>query len=846
MDNPKKAVLLIVIATVVALAVGGAAIGILYRAAVEKERVRLSQTANSEARLIEMVWRSDENYDNPAAFNVSAADLQVKNTYGDHGLGESGEITVARREGDRMVFISRRGHSELAKPAPIPIQSNLAVAMRRAILGESGTLIAPDYQGVTVLAAYEPIAAPNIGVVAQIDIAEIRAPFFTSAVVAATAAVLLIAAGTAVFLSLTDATIQRLRRSEQQFRSIAQSAHNAIVSIRSTGQVVSWNAAAERIFGYQGSEILGQPLTRIIPDRYLDAHRTGLDRVNTGGEFRVIGKTIELAGQRKDGSEFPVEVSLSTWTVSNDRYFTGIIRDITERKLAEESLRKLSGVLEHSPVTVMITDPAGKIEYVNPKFTDVTGYTFDEAIGQNPRFLKSSYMSSEEYEQLWETITSGDVWRGELQNRKKTGETLCELASIAPVRDTMGRVTHFVAIKEDITERKRTEEQLRHAQKMEVIGELTGGVAHDFNNLLGIILGNLDLLDEEIPQKASMHEFVVDAIGAAERGADLTNRLLAFARRQTLAPKPTDLNKLIRGTMKLLGRTLGARVEIHEVLAPGLWKTMADPGALENAFTNLVVNARDAMPNGGSITIGTGNFNHEQEITDQQTELRPGNYVCLSVSDTGTGMPPEVSERIFEPFFTTKDVGKGTGLGLSMVYGFVKQSGGHVTVDSEVGRGTMVTLYLPRVTRSGKAMSKAPRLAAYPADKRGVVLVVEDEAKMRKIAMRALGKAGYTVIKAAHATKALQRIEGLPRLDLLFTDIILPGALNGIELAREVQQLRPEAKVLYTSGYAKNEIIPSDEGAEFLPKPYRRKDLIRKVQAVLNEAREGSVPDELI
>ncbi len=358
--------------------------------------------------------------------------------------------------------------------------------------------------------------------------------------------------------------------------------------------------AAERIFGYRGSEILGQPLTRIIPDRYRDAHRTGLDRVNAGGDSRVIGKTVELAGQRKDGTEFPVEISLSTWTVSDDRYFTGIVRDITERKRAEESLRKLSGVLEHSPVTVMITDPAGKIEYVNPKFTDVTGYTFDEAIGQNPRFLKSGYM------------------------------------------------------------------------------------------------------------------------------------------------------------------------------------------------------------------------------------------------------PPEVSEHIFEPFFTTKDVGKGTGLGLSMVYGFVKQSGGHVTVDSEVGRGTTVTLYLPRVTMSGVKMAKVPHLAAYPADKRGIVLVVEDEAKIRKIAMRALSKAGYTVIKAAHATKALQRIEGLPRLDLLFTDIMLPGALNGIELACEVQQLRPEAKVLYTSGYAKSEIIPSDEGAEFLPKPYRRKDLIRKVQAVLDEAREGSVPAEFL
>ena len=560
---------------------------------------------------------------------------------------------------------------------------------------------------------------------------------------------------------------QALQESEERFRTIAESASDAIVSIDSSGTVISWNAAAAQIFGYSAKEMLGEPLEVLVPARYHDAHTIGMAKAVAGGAQELTGQRIELEGVRKNGSEVPIETSLSTWLQGGERYFTGIIRDISERKATEKALRdsearlrsivqmqsvailvvdeehtvtfankaaealfgkpsqellgiqfgfpvvagevaeieilrpgnsiavaemqaiptqwegkaqflvslrdvsaqrraegdlrKLFQAIEQSPASVVITDIDGRIEYVNPKFTDATGYTYAEVAGKNPRVLKSGDTPSEVYKDLWETIKSDEVWRGEFHNKRKNGELFWELASIAPVRDARGRVTHYVAVKEDITDRKSTEERLRQIQRLEAVGQLTGGVAHDFNNLLGIILGNLQLLDENQDIGEEDRQLIADAIWSAERGSELTHRLLAFARRQQLHPKVTDLNHVVGEMTELLRRTMGEKIEIREVLDPDTWNTMIDTGQLESALLNLAVNARDAMPKGGSLTIATSNTVVEKVAPAAGHDAMPGDYATLAVSDTGTGMPPKVVRRIFEPFFTTKKFGEGSG-----------------------------------------------------------------------------------------------------------------------------------------------------------------------------------------
>ena len=338
-------------------------------------------------------------------------------------------------------------------------------------------------------------------------------------------------------------------------------------------------------------------------------------------------------------------------------------RDITQQKKSQADLSKLFQAIQQSPMSVVITDRDGNIEYVNPEFTNVTGYTPAEAIGRNPRILNSGRTPPELYANLWKTISAGGVWRGELLNKKKNGELFWELASIAPVKEGE-KITNFVAVKEDITERKEMEEQLRQSQKMQAVGQLTGGIAHDFNNLLAIVIGNLQLLEERLSSDAKAREYLDDALWSAKRGGELTHRLLAFARKQPLKPAVIDLNDVVRGMTELLRRTLGASIRIEESLAPNLWKAFADRGELERALVNLAVNSRDAMRSAGTLTLETRNAVLDEDYAEQYEEVTPGEYVLLAVADTGTGMSPEIMQRVFEPFFTTKEVGQGSGLGL--------------------------------------------------------------------------------------------------------------------------------------------------------------------------------------
>ncbi len=394
------------------------------------------------------------------------------------------------------------------------------------------------------------------------------------------------------------------------------------------------------------------------------------------------------------------------------------------------------------------------------------------------------------------------------------------------------------ALRTQIEAREAAETQVRQIQKMESIGQLTGGIAHDFNNMLAIVIGSLDLAKRRLTSDpAKVGTYLDNAREGADRAAQLTARLLAFSRQQPLAPSPTDANKLVSGMSEMLRRTLGEPVRVETVLAGGLWRCYVDPTQLENALLNLAVNARDAMPEGGRLTIETQNAHLDDDYARGHEEVEAGQYVCVCVSDTGTGMTKEVIERAFDPFFTTKSVGKGTGLGLSQVFGFLKQSGGHIKIYSEIGEGTTIRLYLPRwfgVERGSETGPESMDLPLGAADE--FILVVEDEMRVRHMSVDALRELGYTVIQASNANQALEQLRQQPRIDLLFTDVVMPD-MNGRRLAELARELRSDLKVLYTTGYTRNAVVHNgmlDPGVAFLPKPFTMDQLARKVREVLD------------
>ena len=507
-----------------------------------------------------------------------------------------------------------------------------------------------------------------------------------------------------------------------------------------------------------------------------------------------------------------------------------------ERRRAEGELRKFARVVEQTPVSVVITALDGSIEYVNPKFTDVTGYTIEEVLGKNPRILKSGEAPAEEYQRLWDTITQGREWRGEFHNRRKDGGLFWERATISPLRDGSGAITHYLAVKEDVTAQKSLEQQFLQAQKLESVGRLAGGVAHDFNNLLTVINGYSEVLLKELQTQDAMYEPVAEIRAAGARAASLTQQLLTFSRRQVLQLENVDLNGIIKDLHRMLGRLIGEDIELLTRFAPSVPRIRVDKNQMHQVIMNLLVNARDAMPNGGRIIIETSTADFDSVIAESAPEEQAGSYVILSVSDNGSGMDDGTKGRIFEPFFTTKEAGAGTGLGLSTVYGIVAQSGGKIWVDSEVGRGTTMKLYFPVAVVSEvlEEVKSEPEATAHGDE---TILLVEDQPEVRKLAQTSLEEFGYRVLAAGSGDEALrlsERHDG--PIQLLATDVILPG-LNGRELADLLLYHRPEMKVLYLSGYTDTVLEPRGvrlDDRAFLAKPFTPQSLATKVRSVLN------------
>lgn len=514
--------------------------------------------------------------------------------------------------------------------------------------------------------------------------------------------------------------------------------------------------------------------------------------------------------------------------------------DITALKQTEEQLRaseeQLRLITDAMPVLIGYVDDTQHYRFINKIAEEWHKRPRAQTIGKTMKEILAKGVYQKVRPQI-EAALSGTEVSFEGKFAFADGARRYVRVNYIPHFDNGQKVRGFFALAEDITEQKETEARLHQAQKSEAIGQLTGGVAHDFNNLLGIILGNIELLQEDAVERGASENLIAAALSATLRGKELTQRLLAFARQQPLNPQATNLNALASTTMELLRRTLEESVEIETVLAGGLWEAMVDPNQLENALINLAINARDAMPSGGKLTVETANVRLDDAYARENTEVRSGQYVMLAVTDTGVGMASGVETRVFDPFFTTKEVGKGSGLGLSMVYGFVKQSGGHVKIYTEEGAGTSVKLYLPKsISRMEPARPRENREAKIQLEGK-TILVVEDAEDLRNVAVALLENLGCKVFAAESGPKALTILDETPEIELLFTDIVLPDGMNGVELARKAQVRRPDLRILYTSGYTENAIVHQgklDSGVHLLDKPYRKADLARKIQAVFD------------
>ena len=769
----------------------------------------------------------------------------------------------------------------------------------------------------------------------------------------------LMARGIVEDVTETHVALEAVRARDARHAAILGSAVDAIITARDDGTIVEWNPAATRIFGWTEAEALGRSVSLIQPQAVTANHADALRRFRESAERSIVGRTIELTGRRRDGTIFPLELSLSEWSGPDGHFATVIIRDGTERARAEEALRRLATAVEATDESIVITDVGASIVYANAAFERVTGYAREEALGQNPRILQSGRQSAAFYAAMWADLTEGRTWRGRLVNRRRDGSLYVEDATITPVRDADGAVSHYVAVKRDITGRieaeaalartraelveaqriahvgswtmdratstaewsreqyrifgldpalpapsmdellllltpesaarlrasieegfpggpgvdrivemplevvrpdgsirqvihraeairdasgalvgvrgthtdvtaqRELEASLAEAARLEAVGRLAGGVAHMFNNALMVINGTAEMLRDSLPDGDERREDVDSIIDAGSRAADVAKKLLAFGRRQTLRPTAVDLGDLVADVAPLLRQALGSDVKVRLDVGPDAPTVLVDRGQLEQMLVTLALNARDAMPDGGTVTLAADAINVDPVLASAHPGVRPGRFGRLSVSDTGEGMGPSAIPHLFEPFYGGKDLASPAGLGLAAIQGIVLQSGGWIEVDSVPGSGSRFSILLPLATGRPVAPTagSAGGDAADGADTGAQVLLVEDEEDVRRGIARMLGTLGYAVVQAdGPATALAMDDEALGRIDLLVSDVVMPG-MHGGEMAHRIRARRPGLPVLFVSGYAPDGTLQehlSEDSVAYLAKPFTR------------------------
>jgi PAS domain S-box-containing protein len=657
-------------------------------------------------------------------------------------------------------------------------------------------------------------------------------------------------------VQIADVTVaahrDRILRERQNARydAVVESAPDVILTLDAQGLVQFANPSASREIGYTQHELIGRPLGLLFeqPAQWEDFW----GRVVESG---ISMRPIELVARRKDGLMTHLEVSASRWLSAGHVFVTAILRDVNERHAAGEALRTLNATLErrvaertqerdqvwrvsHDMLGVATID--GTWISVNPAWSQILGWLPEDILGKTSDWLAHPDDVERTRAEFRRLAATEKTFSFESGLRSRSGEYRIFSWSAVNAEDLL------YCVARDITEQRRqqealakAEDALRQSQKMEAVGQLTGGLAHDFNNLLTGISGSLELLQMRMSQGRfkDVERYIATAQGASNRAAALTHRLLAFSRRQTLDPKATDINRLVMGMKELINNTIGPTIEAKVIEAKPLWTTLVDPNQLENALLNLCINARDAMPNGGRLKIETANCSFD-EAAAAEREMRPGDYVGLSVSDTGTGMTQEVIQRAFDPFYTTKPLGQGTGLGLSMIYGFAKQSGGQVRISSTLGEGTSVDLFLPRHSEREMTSEEAANFARAPRAAMGeTVLIVDDEPSVRMLVSEVLAELGYTAIESSDGSSALRVLQSDTRIDLLVTDVGLPGGMNGRQLADFGRVARPNLKVLFITGYAETTVVAGDQlekGMGILAKPFAMDGLATRIKELIS------------
>jgi PAS domain S-box-containing protein len=625
-----------------------------------------------------------------------------------------------------------------------------------------------------------------------------------------------------------------LRQQTEELRRVFEASQDLIMVMDSRGSVVQISPSCLTILGYRPREMISRSGVDFIHPDHLDRSREEM-RAMRRGQRPTIADTRCM---HKDGREVWLSW-LGVWSEPAKRFFF-VGRDMTESRRAQETLRESAqlarGIINTSLDAFVQMDEQGTVSDWNSQAENIFGWTRDEAVGAKLSDLIIPYAHRDAHTAGLERFLrtgQGNLLgrRFEIEAMRRDGTEFKVELSITELKRRNGFV--FNGFIRDLTDRIATEDRIRQAEKMEAVGQLTGGIAHDFNNILTVITGTIEILADAVrdePQLAAITRMIDEA---ASRGADLTQHLLAFARKQPLEPKETDVNTLIIDTAKLLQRTLGEHVEIESVFEDESCPAIVDPNQLATAILNLALNARDAMPDGGKLIIETGIVVLDENYARMHDDVRPGRYAMIAVSDTGTGIPAGILDKVFDPFFTSKGPGKGTGLGLSMVYGFVKQSAGHIMIYSEEGHGTTIKMYLPPAT--GTSIAAEPGQALKVEGGNETILVVEDDTLVRNYVLTQLHSLGYVTLDAGNATEALAIVKAGHPFDLLFTDVIMPG-LNGRQLANEISKIRPGLKVLFTSGYTENAIIHHgrlDEGVLLLAKPYRKSDMAIMIRKAL-------------
>ncbi|HYL85163.1 MAG TPA: PAS domain S-box protein [Candidatus Angelobacter sp.] len=648
-----------------------------------------------------------------------------------------------------------------------------------------------------------------------------------------------IQADSALLVSAVIRDITERKRAQQRILTLLDSAPDAMVVVNENGRIVLVNTQTEQLFGYRRSELLGQLVEVLVPERFWAEHRKHRGKYMDHVQVRPMGAGLELFGIRKDGTEFPVEISLSPHRTEEGVLVSSTIRDVTERKRVDEALRQseasFRGMVEGTYGVYRATAD-GTILMANASLARLLDYESEkEVLSLN---LAADIFQPGEYSaNLFDQPGSRKQFtRIETHWKRKDGKVITVELSGRVIADEQGKPLCFEVIVEDISHRRGVEHRLRHVQKMEAIGRLAGGIAHDFNNVLGVITGYSEMLLDKLSSEPKLSSLVNSVLKATERGASLTRQLLAFSRQQVLEPRVINIQQHMKAVEDLLRRVLGEDVHLTVDVGDSPIHLRADPTQLEQVIMNLVVNARDAMPTGGNLTIEVSRAHLDAEYCKHVSDTRPGNYACIAVTDTGCGMSQEVLSRVFEPFFTTKESGKGTGLGLATVYGIVKQSGGNITVYSEVGHGTTFKVYLPL---SEETVSKPDITLLDGVVPKGTetILYVEDERSLREVTCEYLKNKGYGVLLACDAEEATNIAETVTQtIDLLLTDVILPAS-SGVQLAQRLTAGHPQMRVLYVSGYTADTIIHNgghDSNFAFLTKPFSLPALARKIRAILD------------